>query len=264
MDSTYDALKGKRKSVPPTSKLVVGHSDGAGHIVKEILGQSVRAASYVTDHDHLRWKYHADAGNLPPKLLPAVSNFDALLTRIKKNVPKEFRRPYYDQVGKSLYLALDDGDPDNIDMHFSDIKRQLQEIIKAPVLYALAGAGLSFILVFGCFLTYRYCSDPLLSEYSQYIGMGALGSMLSLLQRSREVWPFSSSGSVWVIVQGATRPFIGGVIAIGLALLVKANLMMGSLVTTPYTLLAMSFFVGLSERIIPEISKNIERVMVNS
>ena len=59
-------------------KYKVGDQCTTGQKITMILGQSGIACVYCTDDDNLRWDYHANDGQLPANLLPAVAALDSL------------------------------------------------------------------------------------------------------------------------------------------------------------------------------------------
>ena len=96
-----------------------GHSVKVGEeylgcVIAEILGQSSRVLVYTTTDNQLRWAYLQDTGVVPQELEPAISEFDPLMTSIKTYVPDRHQKIAYVNLGKSLFVALDRGQPTKI------------------------------------------------------------------------------------------------------------------------------------------------------
>jgi len=94
----------KRRLSPMDYK--VGEICHVGFRVKSILGQSPSAVIYTTECGQLRWD-DGDDGELPEYLKPVVSHFDGLLLKIATaQRTREEKLPFYEALGKCLFLAL--------------------------------------------------------------------------------------------------------------------------------------------------------------
>jgi hypothetical protein len=242
----------------------VGSKCKTGQIVSEILGQSTIACCFFTEDNHIRWEYFENSGQPPANMMPAVNTFDAILKSIKSSVPKDLQKNYYEHAAKSLYSAFQVNDPKKISGAFKELLKSLSEIRNAPIYYAISGLVASIIFIIVNLVLLSNCGTESNSVFFWSVNCGIAGSALSVLQRSGKLWSDPSSSRSIVIAQGAIRPITGALLAFSAVLLIKGNLILGSTPNTFELIVAISFFFGLSERIVPELSKNMERMTVNS
>ena len=241
--------------------LKVGDKCRTGQVVAEILGQSNRTCSFFTEDNHIRWEYYENDGQVPSEMMPAVSTFDTCLKKIKVSVPNDLARPYFEQAAKSLFSALDVGNPEKVDFYFRELASSLKAIRNAPIYYAAAGVASSFLLAALIFLTVPIGLFVSLTLYHLVSILGIAGGSLSILQRSSRLWSSPDTSKAVIVLQGGSRAFIGGLFGLFSCLLVKGDLLVGFAANSDEALFALAFLAGLSERFIPEVSANLERRM---
>jgi predicted nucleotide-binding protein len=108
-------------------KYRIGSKCTTGQVVASILGQSDDVVVYTTTDNHLRWDYNADGGKVPTSLLPAITRFDALMTKIADTPSGEAKKQLYYLLGKCLFAALDSRLSEPLKSYFKPV----EELLKA-------------------------------------------------------------------------------------------------------------------------------------
>ena len=235
----------------------------SGQIVSEIYGQSDKVCCFTTEDSGLRWEYYENNGKIPKDMMRAVTIFDSCVHSIKTTIPLELRKPYYENAAKCLFSALDLNDSQKIDENFLTIRNALKSIQYAPCYYASSGVSCALILGITLLLLARFNIDSKLNEYFYAVLLGFIGSIVSILQRCSKIWSSLEISVMNIILQGSARALIGGIFGLSIILFVKGNIVAGFLNNTGESLYAVSFLAGCSERLIPEISSNLERRLSN-
>ena len=243
--------------------LEVGKNCKTGQTVSEILGQSNRACCYFTEDDHIRWEYFENNEQVPANMMPAINKFDALLKQISSSIPHKLKKHYFEHAAKSLFSALHVNEPEKINEAFSDIEGSISEIRVAPVVYTIAGVVVATILVILLLILKYFISTENNNIYFIAPLFGVMGSLLSIIQRAGNLWSDPSTGRMVVIALGAIRPVTGAILGLFALLLINGKFILGSTENTFEVIIAVSFLFGLSERVIPEITKSLERKVLN-
>src|SRR4030088_939994 len=109
------------------TKYRIGSKCTTGQVVASILGQSDDVVVYTTKDNHLRWDYYADGGKVPSDLVPAITRFDTLMTKIAAIPSREEKNQLYCLLGKCLFAALDTRLSKPMKSHFKPV----EELLKA-------------------------------------------------------------------------------------------------------------------------------------
>jgi len=237
----------------PPAPLKVGSPCTSGQKVAVILGQSPKACCYTTEDNNLRWEFYHNNGILLPELSPVVSRFDDLLWQIAAHIPKPFRRTYYHRAGLALFSALDCLDPRQADKFFCPIEAQIRDSKLGMSFYLLAGfSGFIWLSCFIYLLHLAQSSIP--SHYLTGAFWGSCGALASLLQRAGTLEAFPNAIRLVLVMQGASRVFLGFIFGAALCLFMQGGLVLGFAGGNQETALALSFLAGVSERFFPEIA----------
>lgn len=239
--------------------LKIGDTCMSGQKVGQILGQSEKVCCYFTIDKNIRWEYYDNGGHVPPEMMPAISIFDTCLKNIHASIPDDLKRPYYEHAAKSLFSALDVGDPEMIEEFFQDLRASLKAIRDAPVFYAIAGMVSSFFIISLFLLIKLKWGNEENTLYFFVSILGIAGGVLSVMQRSSRLWSSPDTSKTIIVLQGCSRTIIGGLFGLFSCLLVKGNLLVGFAANSDQSILALAFLAGMSERLIPEVSDNLER-----
>jgi hypothetical protein len=248
----------------PDTPLKVGAKNSGGQIVSEILGQSARVCCYFTQDNQVRWEYYDHGGTVPPAMMRAIRVFDTALSKVRSSIPAGMRRPHYAHVAKSLFSALDSNDPDQIAVSFQDIERTLKEACEAPICYTLAGIGCSLLLAAVTLLLEKWHGSAESSEYYWAAICGLTGGTLSILQRASQLWSHPGTPQATVIIQGCSRALIGGIFGVVSLMLIKGGFVLSFLHDLSAAVPAVAFVAGASERLVPEMAKTVERMVVEN
>jgi hypothetical protein len=232
-----------------------------GCVIAAILGQSSRVLVYTTTDNQLRWGYLQYEGAVPQELQPAISEFDSLMTAIKTYVPERHQKIAYVNLGKSLFVALDQGQSAKITAAFKQIKdfvrtTSLEWARHQYVLaYLVSASLLSIIMVpLARYVTQESTVATLL--WASIAGIA--GASMSVLYRSHELALAPTSSRSFVILQGACRPILGALFGAFLVLACKGELLLALAKDHPLALYPLAAVAGFSERFIPEIMSHLE------
>lgn len=240
----------------------VGDPCGTGQTINAVLGQSETAAVYTTTDHHLRWNYRANDGRVPKELLPAISTFDSLMADIKAIVPAPHRGAAFTRLGKALFAALDGSDHSLIDSAFEPVRKFVHEMClqHARFHYTVAFLLFSTLLVTITGIAIQGLQNLPSSNEMLLIGgfWGMIGSVISVLQRSRSLELDPRSDLKLLRMQGAARGLLGFLFGVFVVLAVHGELVLGILRDHPDALLPIAVVAGFSERLVPEIMRKLE------
>jgi hypothetical protein len=232
-----------------------------GCVIAEILGQSSHALVYTTIDNQLRWAYLQDAGAVPQELRPAISEFDSLMTSIKTYVPYRHQKIAYLNLGKSLFVALDQGQSAKTTAAF----KQIKDFVRSTSLeWARYQYVLAFLVSASSMLAIMVPLARYVSQESTVATLlwasisGIAGASMSVLYRSHDLILDPNSGRSFVILQGACRPILGGLFGTFLVLACKGELLLAFAKDHPLALYPLAAVAGFSERFIPEIMSHLE------
>ena len=243
-------------------------SDSESFTPDMTLGDSPVACVFTTTDNQLRWRYKANNGVVPFRLLGAVSEFDSIMSAIAVSVPRAHRKETYHQLGKALFAAFHTPQGTRPGREFRKVRLFVRKKAKerARLSYVLASLATTTVLALVVVTIYFYFRIPASNLRLVILGgcFGAVGATISVLQRSPslELDPWVSRR--YHALQGVTRIVLGfifgGIFVIGS----KANFVLGVIRNNPYPLLILCIVAGFSERLIPELLSKFESTQSTS
>ncbi len=230
------------------------------------LGDGPVACVFTTKDKQLRWRYKANGGVVPFRLLCAVSEFDSIMTTVAVSVPKAYRKATYHHLGKALFAAFHTPDGTKPGKEFKKVRLFVRKKAKerARLAYVLASlasvAALALVVVPIYFLT--AASNVALVALGGCFG--SVGATISVLQRNPllELDPWMSTR--YHALEGAARIVLGFIFGGIFVIASKANFVLGVISDNSYPLLILCIVAGFSERLIPELLSKLESSPSNS
>jgi uncharacterized protein YegP (UPF0339 family) len=228
--------------------------------VDVMLGESPVASVFTTKDNQLRWKYRANKGDVPTRLLPAIAEFDSIMATIATSVAKPYRKDCYHRLGKALFAAFHTQEGARPAIHFRAVRLLVRTKAKerARLVYVVASMAATMLLVLGTFPIYYFVTSPEIRLIALGGCFGSIGASISVLQRnpSLDIDPWMSNG--YLRLQGITRIVLGFIFGFIFVLASKANFVLGVVRDNPYPLLVLCIVAGFSERVIPELLSRFE------
>ena len=243
-------------------------SDSESFTPDMTLGDSPVACVFTTTDNQLRWRYKANNGVVPFRLLGAVSEFDSIMTAIAVSVPKAHRKETYHQLGKALFAAFHTPQGTRPGREFRKVRLFVRKKAKerARLSYVLASLATTMVLALVVVTIYFYFRIPASNLRLVILGgcFGAVGATISVLQRSPslELDPWMSRR--YHALQGVTRIVLGFIFGGIFVIASKANFVLGVIRNNPYPLLILCIVAGFSERLIPELLSKFESTQSTS
>jgi hypothetical protein len=237
----------------PYDNFTAGKKDSDGRAIKTVIGRHRQFIVYITEENYVAWNYD----QLPARLRPAITELQQLNGIAKSNLGSKSRPQVAALLGAALYAALLSPEGENPLSHFQSARNFIYSKCTriARLSYEL------FSLFFGCiviaiaFYLYKYLGTSLDFRTALLVGTagGAIGSIVSIFQRGRnlKIDPFDS----WIILglQGLTRVALGAIFGMLLVVASKANIALGHFSAEPWALFGLSVGAGFTERWIPEL-----------
>lgn len=243
-------------------------SDSESFTPDMTLGDSPVACVFTTTDNQLRWRYKANNGVVPFRLLGAVSEFDSIMSAIAVSVPRAHRKETYHQLGKALFAAFHTPQGTRPGREFRKVRLFVRKKAKerARLSYVLASLATTTVLALVVVTIYFYFRIPASNLRLVILGgcFGAVGATISVLQRSPslELDPWMSRR--YHALQGVTRIVLGFIFGGIFVIASKANFVLGVIRNNPYPLLILCIVAGFSERLIPELLSKFESTQSTS
>jgi len=230
------------------------------------LGDSPVACVFTTTDNQLRWRYKANNGVVPFRLLGAVSEFDSIMTAIAVSVPKAHRKETYHHLGKALFAAFHTPEGTRPGSEFRKVRLFVRKKAKERARLSYVLASLAAATVLALVVVPIYFRIPASNLALVILGgcFGSVGATISVLQRnpSLELDPWMSTR--YHALQGVTRIVLGFIFGGILVIASKANFVLGVIRNNPYPLLILCIVAGFSERLIPELLSKFESTQPTS
>jgi uncharacterized protein YegP (UPF0339 family) len=243
-------------------------SDSESFTPDMTLGDSPVACVFTTTDNQLRWRYKANNGVVPFRLLAAVSEFDSIMTAIAVSVPKAHRKETYHQLGKALFAAFHTPEGTKPGREFRKVRLFVRKKAKerARLTYVLASLAAAAVLALMMVPIYFYFRIPASKLALVILGgcFGAVGATISVLQRnpSLELDPWMSRR--YHALQGVSRIVLGFIFGGIFVIASKANFVLGVIRNNSSPLLILCIVAGFSERLIPELLSKFESTQSTS
>jgi hypothetical protein len=246
-------------SIPGVVRLKVGDESSTGQTVASILGQSARVTVFITTDNHLRWQYHENKGRIPDDRMPALNEFDSLMTDIKASVPAHNRPEAFTRLGKALFASLNAKEPADAIRNYDTVKSFITQsfLRRARFLYTSFALGFAIVLIVALCLVERF----LPSTYTVYFYgaiFGALGAAVSVMQRSINIELDVQLPDRSLYLQASIRVLLGLIFGLIFIFASKANFVMGSINNDFFGLCVFALVAGFSERMIPDLIGRLE------
>jgi uncharacterized protein YegP (UPF0339 family) len=241
-------------------------SDSSSLTPDMTLGDSPVACVFTTTDNQLRWRYKANDGVVPFRLLGAVSEFDSIMATIAVSVPKAYRKETYHQLGKALFAAFHTPEGTRPGSEFRKVRLFVRKKAKERARLSYVLASLAAATVLELVVLPIYFLTPASNLKLVILGgcFGAIGATISVLQRnpSLELDPWMSTR--YHALQGVTRIVLGFIFGGTFVIASKANFVLGVIRNNPYPLLILCIVAGFSERLIPELLGKFESTQSTS
>lgn len=247
-----------------TKHYKIGDKCKTGQEIDCILGQNETFVVFTTKDNHLRWEHTDKNEGIPNEHLGAILQFNNLMAGIAASVPKLYRHVAYTQLGKSLFSALNCPDTINPLTCFTNVENYIKAKAeeRARLFYVLASMAALLLLALVFLLTYSYikAASPDIALIELGGLCGAIGAIISVLQRNStlEVNPFNGVG--YLAFQGIARIILGVIFGCFFVIASKANFILGIFNDDPFPLFTLSVVAGFSERFVPELLGRFEAV----
>jgi uncharacterized protein YegP (UPF0339 family) len=230
------------------------------------LGDSPVACVFTTTDNQLRWRYKANDGVVPFRLLSAVSEFDSIMTTIAVSVPKAYRKETYHHLGKALFAAFHTPEGTRPGSEFRKVRLFVRKKAKERARLSYVLASLAAATVLALVVVPIYFLTPASNLTLVMLGgcFGSVGATISVLQRNPllELDPWMSTR--YYVLQGVARIVLGFIFGGILVIASKANFVLGVIRHNPYPLLILCIVAGFSERLIPELLSKFESTQSTS
>jgi hypothetical protein len=245
--------------VSSANRLKVGEPCSTGQIVDSILGQSTKVTVYTTKDNHLRWQYNEGNGTVPDDRIPALNEFNSLMTEIKAFVPAQNKTEAYTQLGKALFASLNAKEPADLVRNFDTVKTFITQsfLRRARFLYTAFALGTAVLVIIVLLLVANFHS-PTNAVYFYGAVFGATGAAVSVMQRSRNIELDVQLPDRSLYLQACIRVLLGLIFGLLFIFASKANLVMGTINNDVFGLCVFALVAGFSERMIPDLIGRLE------
>ncbi len=241
----------------------LGDTTTSGEVIALIHGQSMSVLVFEDANGRTSWETKLD----PPAPREAqVHNLHSrLFGRAGRIKDTDMRREIENELARALFRALHEGDAETAISHFVDVEARIAQdaLVRARLIYAATGCvGAAFLVVILASLR-AYTGDTPVGELLMGAGVGAAGAWVSVVQRSWKLRIAPFELPLYLAFQGATRIALGALFGGFAVVAIKAGLVLAPLAETSWGLAALSFAGGASERLIPELLRGTESVVLH-
>lgn len=262
MDTTPNA------SNRSTLEYQVGEAYDGQKKIKIICGQTDEIAIYITEDGNIY--YDIDNENTTKDksfLYEIVSLLNYQIYKIKTHVKSDEKRySFLWHLGTIFFTAFNT----NEKKYFANFEQDLEKYISNQFFFSYAiASGLSFILL--SLITYIIFQLSNNVSEELYLGLtsgifGALGALVSVIQRSTGLTYSKVQTRNDAILHGLIRVFLGLIFGILLYIMLESNIILGFYDGENKTHLTwlLAFLAGFSERLIPEVLNSIEKNHLSS
>jgi hypothetical protein len=240
-------------------RLKVGEPCSTGQIIASILGQSTKVTVFTTTDNHLRWQYHDNDGDIPDDRIPALNEFESLMTEINVFVPTHAKPEVYKRLGKAFFTSLNAKDSTGSLSNFDSVKSLISQSStqRARFIYTACALGTAVFVIIVLLLVERFLASPN-TVYFYGAVFGAAGAAVSVMQRSRDLELDVRLPDQSLYLQACIRVVLGLIFGLVFILASKANLIMGTINNDLLALCVFALVAGFSERMIPDLIERLE------
>jgi len=241
-------------------------SEGNALIVDVTLGESPIASVFTTKDKQLRWRYKANSGVLPFRLLGAVLEFDSIMATIAVSVPKSYQKATYHILGKALFAAFHTPEETKPIGSFRAVRIFVRKKAKerARLTYLLASMAAKIMLGLVVIPFYLFTVNSSAGLVALGGWFGSVGASISVLQRNASLNLDPWMSNRYLALHGIARIVLGFIFGSVFVMASKANFILGLVRDNSYSLLVLCIVAGFSERLIPELLSKFESSQFDS
>lgn len=243
-----------------TGKLRVGEKVSTGQIIKEILGQSPRAAVYTLEGGGIRWSYYENGGEVPSEKLEQIGRFDSLLSEIKSYVPKAYRQDQVGLLGKSLFRALNAESIDHSTDYFRSVSENNENFAKHSARFVYIASSVIALGAISAGLWILFFPLDFLgpAPVAASAFYGAVGATFSVLQRVTRLEIDWRASRTAICCEAVARIVVGCLSGAFFYFACTSDLVLGVFKDNAAALTVFCAVAGFSERLIPELVQKLE------
>ena len=190
---------------------------------------------------------------LPDHLTPAIDEFERLNSLVNAVMPAPHRKAAGEMLGSALGAALRKGEGTDPLAPFEGARDFIvsQTIASVRARMFVASVAATASLLVALFWLAAYASID--TKYLSAIGSGALGAMVSSLQRNSgaALNPYGSRLALYSDI--FSRLVIGAVFGLIVVLAAQGDIALSAFRTNDFAMLLFSFVAGFSERFVPDL-----------
>lgn len=253
MDISEQQGQNSQSNATPYEEYVSGAKDPYGKVIKYVIGRHRQFVVYITEEDAVAWNYD----RLPEHLRPAIAHFQHLIGIARSTLGRKQLHKVAVLLGPALYAALLSGESEGFTRHFEGARSFIysKATQTARLAYVLLSMLFGGIIVGIALLLCRYAGASENFRQALLVGItgGVTGSVVSIIQRARnlEIDPLDSA--ILVGFHGLSRVGLGAIFGILLVVASKANIALGHFAGDLWALFGLSAGAGFTERWIPEL-----------
>lgn len=241
-------------------KYKVGGLDRLNQKIIRIYEKTESYVIYLTDNKILCHDELEDSSTYSRKL-SEISSKMAIIKIIKSEQDIDLINSLMSEAWKECFKDKANNAREILDSLINKI------LVRGKIKYIIS-AAITFLifLIVGCFLM-NYFSFSFKLEKVKIIGLitaGALGGMISILIKLKDIYPDPSSNII-NIISGLSRILISSSSAMVFYLAYKAHIILSLFKDSPdneiYYLFFCSFIFGFAEKFIPEIANDVNKLV---
>jgi len=253
-------LMGPEHPSPSWLSYEVDQSCQSGEVIGSIIGRTPDFIVLVTNLSKVRYEYDDNKLAIYRPIFDECNNICQQIEDIRN--AKAFKKASL-TAAHALYKALMDADSDNPLVHFHEVRDflEIRRTNQIRLHYLLVAIPSSLAIAsIGIYLKSKYGVDkPDMAHISLGISGGALGVIISVLQRSGSIPVNPHSSFPDIVLQSLTKVLLGAIFGAISAVAVKAEIVMAAFKSNVYAVYLFAIMSGFSERFIPELLQSIEK-----
>ena len=244
----------------PWSEYKPGTLTSLGATVKEVLEVSTNGIVFLNTDDELQWEYEDSAC---VNGVAATAEASGLIAQLGfAGLSGENLRRAHLLIAAGLSCAFDDKSEQG-ERHFAAamdfVQTRQAERLQTAYLLAVLISGLVLASSGLAALLRNY--DPVQREFLIGVSVGAVGAVVSVSQRFRNI-VINRYGSLrFIAIAGAARVLFGSLFGFTLVILEKSGLVLAGIGGNVYALAAAALVAGFSERLIPDLIGSLESTL---
>jgi hypothetical protein len=222
-----------------------------GQTIQRVVGQSAHAAVVITTDPQIRWEFHPQE-DTPQRFRPAIKALIEISAFGRQVFPKK-RDDFRSDLAEALWASFETPTGQDILAAFSDIRHRLEARWRRLATCEYLAGSLLFLLLLSLPLGYSFLiNHGPAPAYWAVIG-GAVGALLSIMGRVRNMQVDSWSPLWYWPLEGALRVLIGILSGLTMIALVNMDLFLGFARGRSGGLLLAGIVAGFSERLVPTL-----------